>query len=414
MKNNKLICIILTLLVCLSVVVSASASETETERGELVFTLETTSRNETLGVPVVNSGETFVVNVNISANPGILYARIDVLYDSEVLELVQAVPLTNDVVAYAKETTTGEKAVVVEYGDIFAAISESEGEYPTTYVTGYMVALTFKVIGTVDAQSAITVPTEALYVISRNENGKGLAGLVDISATGLNVNVVGKDHSCDAYDKIDLDNAVLPSCTTDGKETDLVCSHCGAVYAGETIAASGEHVYDMENGKVLTEATCTETGVMGYYCSCGDEMTMTIDALGHDDDNNDHLCDRCELQISEHEPGEWVTTKEATCTEYGSRARTCNVCGEVETDDTVMKADHTPGEWVVTTEATEEAEGVETQYCSVCSAALDTRSIEKLPESADNTVLIVIIIVVLVLIAAAIATYIILKNRNNK
>ena len=86
MKNNKLISVLLALLVCLSMVVSASA----TTESDLSFTLETSSSVEVLGAAVVNAGDTFTVNVNIAANPGVLAAITYVEFDSAVLELVSA------------------------------------------------------------------------------------------------------------------------------------------------------------------------------------------------------------------------------------------------------------------------------------------------------------------------------------
>ena len=85
MKNNKLFSILLALLVCLSMVVSASATE-----NELSFTLESDSSVEALDAAVVNVGETVTVLVNIESNPGILGAIFSISYDSSVLTLTAA------------------------------------------------------------------------------------------------------------------------------------------------------------------------------------------------------------------------------------------------------------------------------------------------------------------------------------
>ena len=66
-----------------------------------------------------------------------------------------------------------------------------------------------------------------------------------------------------------------------------------------------------------------------------------------------------------HDFGEWVTTKEPTCTEDGIDTRVCSTCDEEETRF-IFKADHTFGEWVTTKEPTCAEEGVKAHACSVC------------------------------------------------
>ena len=99
--------------------------------------------------------------------------------------------------------------------------------------------------------------------------------------------------------------------------------------------------------------------------------------------------------IANHAFGEWITTKEATETETGSKKRTCSVCGYEETATIPMlshthkysdewssnetdhwhecvcgdKADiasHTYGDWTVTKEATEDETGSKYHICEIC------------------------------------------------
>ena len=65
MKNNKLLSVLLALLVCLSMVVSASA----TSESDLSFTLESDSRVEALEAVVVDAGETFTVSSTSKRTP---------------------------------------------------------------------------------------------------------------------------------------------------------------------------------------------------------------------------------------------------------------------------------------------------------------------------------------------------------
>lgn len=66
-----------------------------------------------------------------------------------------------------------------------------------------------------------------------------------------------------------------------------------------------------------------------------------------------------------HRFGEWKVTVAATCTEGGSRTRTCAVCGAVETE-TIKALGHNFGAWTVTKAATCTESGISTRQCSVC------------------------------------------------
>ena len=340
MKNNKLLSVLLALLVCLSMVVSASA----TSEADLSFTLESDSRVEVLEAAVVDAGETFTVTVNIEKNPGILAAITYVEFDSEKLELVSFKAVGENVKV---NTLNGRVHVVVGNTDAIF----NPGKYQAVTATGAVAELTFKVLVETDDQIAIDLKASQSNVCDAN----GKFDAITVAGDVLNVNVVGPEHVCDASKTTDAKNKVEPTCTEEGKQSDLVCSHCGKlVTEGEKIAATG------------------------------------------------------------HTMGDWVVTTAPTCDAFGVQTRTCSVCGETETDSNVPKVEHTFGDWRVTTEPTTEAEGVETRTCSGCGLE-ETRSVEKLPpveqpEPKNNTLLIVIIVVV-VLAGAGVAAFFVLKNK---
>ena len=57
--------------------------------------------------------------------------------------------------------------------------------------------------------------------------------------------------------------------------------------------------HEWDEGEVTTEATCTTAGVKTFTCAkCGATKTEEITALGHIDDNNDDVCDRCEANLA--------------------------------------------------------------------------------------------------------------------
>ena len=388
MKNNKLFSVLLALLVCLSMVVSASA----TTESDFIFTLESDSSVEELDAAVVGAGETFTVSVNIEKNAGILYARPYVQFDNAKLKLVSVKAVVENVKVTAAENVVDKVAITI--GDFMATISNPSGFTPVT-ATGVVAELTFEVLEKTDIQTSVELVVKQSYVM--NANGKYDS---TVSGEKLNVNVVSADHVCDETKTVEANNsAVEPNCTEAGKKADLLCAHCGKLVAeGEEIAALGH-----TNGDVVVEnnvdPTCTANGSYDnvVYCTvCNAEVsreTVSVDALGHT-------------------WGEYVITTEPGCKTFGVQTRTCSVCAATEEDASVpATGEHTYGEWTVTIEPTTEVEGEETRTCSQCGEK-ETRSIEKLPpvEKSNNTLLIVIIVVV-VLAGAGVAAYFVLKNK---
>ena len=104
-------------------------------------------------------------------------------------------------------------------------------------------------------------------------------------------------------------------------------------------------------------ATCTENGSKYRTCTvpgCTEKETEVITALGHD-------------------MGEWKVTKEATCTEKGTETKECARCEHKATREIAAKG-HAMGEWKVTKVATCTEKGIETSACANCENK-DTREI---------------------------------------
>ena len=80
------------------------------------------------------------------------------------------------------------------------------------------------------------------------------------------------------------------------------------------------------------EATCTEKGIMTRTCTkCGIVQTLEIAKASHTFENG--VCTVCGTIYCAHNYGNWQTVKEATCTEKGTQKRTCSKCGEEETKE---------------------------------------------------------------------------------
>lgn len=146
--------------------------------------------------------------------------------------------------------------------------------------------------------------------------------------------------------------AVEATCTQDGYSGDTYCADCGGlVTQGTVIPATGHSLERVDR----LEPTHTSAGHIQYWqcatchalfadeegqqpISLEDTVIPQIshsfgeawvsDATGHW-----HVCScGARSDAEQHRFGDWVTTKEATQTEAGSRQRVCTVCGYVETE----------------------------------------------------------------------------------
>ena len=111
--------------------------------------------------------------------------------------------------------------------------------------------------------------------------------------------------------------------------------------------SSSKHTHNWGDYVTVKEATCTEDGSQERVCKdCGEKQTKTIKAA--------------------HKWGEWQIITEATCQAEGSKKHVCSVCNAEETE-VIEKVDHTWGEWITVTEADCDNKGSRKHVCSVCS-----------------------------------------------
>lgn len=119
--------------------------------------------------------------------------------------------------------------------------------------------------------------------------------------------------------------------------------------------------HEWSNWYVVSEPTCTNSGTRARSCSiCGVGESQDIPALGHS-------------------WGSWVITAQPTCTSEGQRVSTCQVCGQQQTE-TLNRLPHTYNDWTVTAEPTCTAEGERNHRCVVCGYE-EKQTLEKLPHS---------------------------------
>ena len=168
--------------------------------------------------------------------------------------------------------------------------------------------------------------------------------------------------SAKGHKSVSANNAVAATCTTDGKESDTICSVCGVTLAtGKTVTKTGHKygtpAYTWSNdkstctakrtcsvcsdeqtetvnatSKVTKAATCTETGVTTYTAKftntafAAQTTTSSISAVGH-------------KSVSAN------NAVAATCTTDGKESDTvCSVCGvTLATGKTIAKTGHKYG-----------------------------------------------------------------------
>ena len=204
----------------------------------------------------------------------------------------------------------------------------------------------------------------------------------------------------DGYDEVlaaaghteEILEAVAPTCTETGLTEGKKCAVCGEILVEQETVEMIDHSYD--EGTVRTEATCTTDGEKVYTCDvCGFEKTETIEH-GHkpvetvakdatcteDGLMASIVCEACGELLGEqqvipakgHSFGEYVVTKEPTCTEKGKKARTCSVCDWIE-DEEIEMLEHIPEEMDAVAPSCTETGLTEGTKCAVCGEVLEAQ-----------------------------------------
>ena len=171
------------------------------------------------------------------------------------------------------------------------------------------------------------------------------------------------------------------TCTTQGYD-EHICNEWGGMNYNDNYVAAKGHSWD--NGTVTKAATYSETGIKTFKCKdCGETRTEEIPSLDKtyhilqvvaptctEQGYTVYICDqdatltenRDFVDALDHDWGEGVVTKAATCTEDGEKTFTCSRDGATKTE-VIPAVGHKWDDGTVTTPATCEASGVKTYKC---------------------------------------------------
>ncbi len=220
------------------------------------------------------------------------------------------------------------------------------------------------------------------------------------AAAGKTVKLDGTKQTVGSDETVTLDVAAGAHTVTKGESINLFYM----VYTPDNIPHT--HSY---TPAVTKEATCTETGVMTYTCSCGDTYTEEIPAKGHDW-NTDYTvdvqptdttpgsksihCKNCdakkdvqEIPPHTHTYDAGAVTKEPTCYQTGIKTFTCTSCGASYTEEIPATGNHVYSDtYTVDKQPTTTEEGSESRHCTTpgCTAHIDDRAIPVIDVGQDS------------------------------
>ena len=227
-----------------------------------------------------------------------------------------------------------------------------------------------------------TTTKKATCTVAGNQQRKCVCGATETKT----IDALGHSYSTSWT----IDNAA--TCTTSGSKS-YHCTVCSAKKDVTPIPATG-HSY----GQWITtkEATCTAPGDQQRKCACGATETKTIDALGHSystswtidnaatcttSGSKSYHCTVCSakkdvtpIPATGHSYGQWITTKEATCTAPGGQQRKC-ACGATETKQVEALGHSYSDSYIIENEPSCTQTGSKYRQCARCSAKTDTTTI---------------------------------------
>ena len=148
------------------------------------------------------------------------------------------------------------------------------------------------------------------------------------------------------------DAAVTATCSASGLTEGKHCSVCSKILVAQTKVEKKAHAFD--EWTVSLTPTCTQQGSRFRTCAdCGVIETQTLDA---------------------HTFENWVVTAEASCGKSGLKTSTCTECGTVKTETIDALSHQKSTQWERLEGTSCEVAGKEGRKCTRCSVVTETRT----------------------------------------
>ena len=148
------------------------------------------------------------------------------------------------------------------------------------------------------------------------------------------------------------DAAVTATCSASGLTEGKHCSVCSKILVAQTKVEKKAHAFD--EWTVSLTPTCTQQGSRFRTCAdCGVIETQTLDA---------------------HTFENWVVTAEASCGKSGLKTSTCTECGTVKTETIDALSHQKSTQWERLEGTSCEVAGKEGRKCTRCAVVMETRT----------------------------------------
>ncbi len=278
----------------------------------------------------------------------------------------------------------GDEAAWTALGFDFGETSEVRVHYSVddaeTHYTSEVTAPTC----TADGYTTYTCACEHSYTVEGEKAGHDFVGTVTKAATckeegirtfvcsvctGTFTEAIAINPENHADYETEFRDAVDATCGTDGSTGDKYCLGCETKIADkETIPATGNHIYDVENGTVTKTPTCSEKGErldVCTVCEYQNTVELDVDPANHvgeteirdyvaetcakDGYKGDTYCLSCNTKIvtgtvipatGEHVYSTETERVESTCTTAGYVINVCDCGAEKKTDFDIDAENH--------------------------------------------------------------------------